>query len=171
MCSVRGAIVQCYSFRVRPEQRIIADWMERVRERHGLNWKQWADRVEKKFGQKISGTTLSRAVKDDYESVTSIPTLHMLASAVDEPTVLDYLAGKQQKPALNAETLTVLMATMLPLLPSGGVTERDAPLFGKALVYGLGLIADDPAILANPGALAVVARAAMSQFRDHAPQP
>lgn len=89
MCSVRGAASDGNHALMQPEQKIIAEWLTRMREHLGWTWKRWADAAE--IG---APTTLSRAVKDDYESITGIQTLHGLARAAGVPSVLDFLAGQ-----------------------------------------------------------------------------
>ncbi|WCT73955.1 S24 family peptidase [Sphingomonas naphthae] len=73
---------------MQPEQRIIAKWLETTRERLGWSWASWAEKAG--LG---AATTLTRAVKEDYASVTGIPTLHALAKAANIPSVLDFLAS------------------------------------------------------------------------------
>lgn len=70
---------------MKPEQKIIAAWMLRIMEQNNWSAKDWADRAQ------ISPTTVSRAVKEDYQSVTSVSNLVRLAEAAGKPSILDFL--------------------------------------------------------------------------------
>lgn len=157
MCSVTHAIMQCYDLAMEPEQKIIAKWMKRVRTKTGWSWNKWAERAD--IG---AATTLSRAVKDDYGSVTKIETLHALARAANVPSVLDFLEGE----AVSVSALKTVLGELLPLAPRTRWTEPDVERLVEALAYGLGLQSADPANPTSEDAYAVAARAAASRFRD-----
>ena len=100
---------------MQPEQKIIAEWIEATRERTGLSYPEWAKRAD--LG---AATTLTRALKDDYQSVTSVKTLHALAQAAGVPSILDFLRGQvggvpPQAGRPNEEALASLLAAVLPL--------------------------------------------------------
>lgn len=67
-------------------------------------------------------TTVSRAMKDDFNSVTSIPTLHRLASAAGIPSVLDFLRAQAVEQELPDLTIELLRETLAML----GCTLTDA---------------------------------------------
>lgn len=157
MCSINPAPVQCYDFRVKPEQKVIANWIERVRARTGWSLGRWAS--EAKIG---AATTLTRAVKEDYDSVTKIETLHALARAANVPSVLDFLEGD----AFSVSGLKPVLADLLKLAPRGGWTEQDVEHLVQAIAYGLGLPEADPANPPSEGAYAVAARAAVARFLE-----
>ena len=153
---------------MQPEQRIIADWMESILERRGWNYQQWADAADG-VG---SATTLSRAVKDDYSSVTSVKTLHALAKAAGEVSVLDFLAAQAKgdpigpSPAApSAELLERLLAVVLPLAPRGRATAQSVRVVAAALQHGLELLGDRSAN-PEPGEIGVAARGAVARLRD-----
>lgn len=145
-----------YNERMQPEQKIIAAWLERVRKAKEWSWNHWA----KAAGVKAA-TTLSRAVKDDYDSVTKIETLHALARAAGVPSVLDFLEGN----AFSAAALKPILAELLPLAPRTGWTEQDLDTFVEAVQYALTLPPCDPAKPTSQDAYAVAARAAASRLR------
>lgn len=163
ICSVQAASSQGYYGGVQPEQRIIANWIERTRERLGWSYAEWADRAG--IG---AATTITRAIKDDYASVTSIKTLHALARAAGERSVLDALEAKpeDQAPAQSlpsADTIAALLAAVLPL--ARGHSDRSLRVVAAALQHGLELLGDQPTT-PDDAALGVAARAAVSRFRD-----
>lgn len=159
MCSVNASYAQCYLAGMQPEQQVIAKWLERVRAKRGWSWNEWAKSA--KIG---AATTLSRAVKEDYGSVTKIETLHALARAANEPSVLDFLEGD----AVSVAGLKTILAELLPLAlpPRGKPTEQDVERLVAALAYGLGLKSTDPATPTSEDAFEVAARAAAARYRD-----
>ena len=60
---------------MQPEQKIIANWIERTGKARGWSGEEWADRAN------VSTSTVTRAVKDNYHSVTTVLTLDKLARA------------------------------------------------------------------------------------------
>lgn len=146
-----------YCFPMLPEQRIVASWMLRVMEQTGWKAEEWAKRA------KIAPTNISRAVKEDCKSITSIRTLDKLAKAASRPSVLDFLAGRTGAPSLNANEVSGVLAE---LLASGNWTANDAPRLAEALLYGLGLATSDPAIPASEEMLKVAGRAAADRLHD-----
>lgn len=166
MCSVRVGLVGCYRATVRAEQKIIADWLERTRERLGMTWGQWAEKAG--LG---AATTVTRAISDDYKSVTSVPTLHALARAADEPSILDFLSGaaiikQAEYTPPNEENLASLLDALLPLVPTGRQTGQSLRVVAAALARGLELLGDQPASPASSGELRVAARGAISRFHE-----
>lgn len=163
MCSVNAAPSQCYSISMQPEQRVIADWIERTRERLGWSYAHWAERAG--LG---AATTITRALKDDYNSVTSVKTLTALADAAGEPSILDHLqqAGTDKTVAVpSAESIAALLASVLPLAPKGRTTEQSLRVVSAALHHGLELLGDQSASSDSP-AFATAARGAVARFRD-----
>ena len=139
--------------------------MERVRAKKGWSWNKWAN--EAGIG---ASTTLTRAVKDDYKSITSIDTLDALARAAKVPSVLDFLSGNETIPSEAApaepapELVASLLADLAPLWPSGPVTDQSLRALAQALSYGLGLLEADPANAASPREIRLAARAAIDRF-------
>lgn len=157
---------RCYPALMQPEQRIIANWIERTRERLGWSYAEWARRAGIK-----AGTTITRALKDDYDSITSVQTLHALAKAADEPSILDFLSGKSDvaEPTLpipNEETLSALLAAVLPLARRGRQSEQSLQVVAAALARGLEILGDQAPTGDNAGALGAAARGAVARFRD-----
>lgn len=153
---------QCYRSWVRPEQKIVANWMERIRAEKGWSWSQWAKEAEIK-----AATTLSRAVKDTFDSTSKIETLHSLARAAKVPSVLDFLEGE----AVSVGALKTVLSELLPMAGKSRWTEKDVELLVEALAYGLGLPEAGSTTQASEGAYAVAARAAAARFRDLNSEP
>lgn len=168
MCSVRPRVGACYPSTMQPEQRIIAAWIKAVSERLGWSYAVWAKRAD--IG---AATTITRALKDDYESVTSVKTLHALAKAAGERSILDLLEEQasgaeraSEATGPSVEAVEALLSAVLPLLPSGGrVTEQSLRAVSAALAHGLELLGDQRATN-DSGSLSVAARGAVSRFRD-----
>lgn len=139
-----------------PEQTVIARWMERIRTRKGWNWAQWAERAG------VEATTLSRAVKENYASVTKIETLHKMARAANVPSVLDFFEGE----TVSVTALQAVLTEMLPLAPRRRWSPQDVEHFVAALLYALELPPADPTTPADPGAYEVAARAGAVRLRD-----
>jgi hypothetical protein len=166
MCSVRSPATRCYRAPVQPEQKIIARWIERTKSRLGWSYQHWADQAG--LG---AATTITRALKEDYESVTSVKTLHALAAASGQRSILELLEAQaderdgQSAPPPSAESLATLLAALLPLLPRGRTTAQSLRVVAAALQHGLELLGDQSASQ-EPHLIAVAARGAVARFRD-----
>lgn len=166
MCSEPSGRVLGYPASMQPEQKIIADWILRTLEEKGWTFADWA------HAAKTTPTNISRAVKDDYKSVTSVRTLVQLAEAAGKPTVLDFLAAdgsnaqpSQDAPAPSVEAVAMLLNAVVPLLPRGRMTVESQRVVAAALVHGLQLLGTSAAS-SDPQVLAVGARGAGSRLRD-----
>lgn len=150
-----------YAAWVKPEQRVIADWIIRTADKHGLTLGAWAKRAG--IGAE---TTLTRAVKEGYGSVTKIETLDALARAVGEPSVLDFLRDGQETLRLPSEAaLASLLSAVLPLAPRGRASAQSTRVVAAALQRGLELLGDQSAST-DPAALGMAARGAVARLRD-----
>lgn len=67
--------------------------------------------------------------------------------------------------SVNADKLAPILAACLRYAPQGGWTDKDAMRLARAVEYGLGLIANEPATQASADALAVAGQAALQQLR------
>lgn len=147
------------------EQKVVAGWMRRVMDAKGWKAADWARAAGIK-----ADTTISRALKDDYGSVTSIPTLHKLAQAADLPSVLDFLEGDQaasgETVVPSEENLAALLAAIVPLARTGQQTEQSLRVLAAALRHGLELLGPSAATPLDQGSLSVAARAAVARLRD-----
>jgi hypothetical protein len=149
---------------MQPEQKIIASWIERTAKDKGWSLGEWARRAE--LGAE---TTVTRAVKDDYPSVTTVKTLHALAKAAGQPSVLDFLTETDQRSETKVpseETLAALLAVVLPLAPKGRQSAQSMRVVASALAHGLELLGDQSANHDNASALGVAARGAVARLRD-----
>jgi predicted XRE-type DNA-binding protein len=68
--------------------------------------------------------------------------------------------------ALNAATLAPILDALLPLVPSGGRSEKSVELLSQALAYGLALLGRPTASPPSPDAIGVAARGAVVRFRE-----
>jgi hypothetical protein len=162
-----AGIVGCYAADMQPEQKIIANWLENVRDRRGWTFEHWA-----KVAKIGAATTVSRAVKPEYTSVTSVKTLHALARAAEEVSILDVLDRQAKGEPIaegagvpSEETLARLLAVVLPLAPKGRTTEQSLRVVASALRHGLELLGDQSATH-DERSIAVAARAAVARLRD-----
>jgi hypothetical protein len=80
--------------------------------------------------------------------------------------IVDHYQLESSVAAINAETLGPILAAVLPLAPPEPRAERFLPILAEAVVYGLGLLADQPSSSPHAEAVRVAARAAASRFRD-----
>lgn len=114
---------------MRAEQRIIVNWMRRQLER--LQWKpeKWAKEAH------LAPTTVTRAMADNYDSVSSVPTLHALARAANVPSLLDFLEGQ----ASIAPRYPVITAMLTELLPAVGcnIATIEIERLGEALAQAM----------------------------------
>ncbi|KQN09805.1 hypothetical protein ASE85_02370 [Sphingobium sp. Leaf26] len=146
-----------YRLHMLPEQRIIASWMRRIMDQKGWTPQTWANQAG------FAATNVTRAIKEDYESITTVRTLDKLAKAAGVPSVLDFLSGRSAAPSLNVHEVSGVLAE---LLGSGSWAATDAPRLAEALLYGLGLATSDPAIPASEEMLKVAGRAAADRLHD-----
>jgi hypothetical protein len=149
---------------MQPEQKIIARWIERTAAAKGWALGDWAKRAG--LGAE---TTVTRAVKDEYPSVTTVKTLHALARAAGERSVLDFLnndSAEAKTAPPSEETLAALLAVVLPLAPKGRQSAQSLRVVASALAHGLELLGDQSASSDNASALGVAARGAVARLRD-----
>lgn len=149
MSSVPATGAQCYVAPVRNEQRIIADWMRRILARKGWTGKEWAERAG------VNPSTVTRAMADEYESVTSIPTIDALARTAGVPSPLDALAEERRPLIPNADALEVMLDVILR-----DVDEAlDIPMMARQLGHGLGVLSRNPGLAQNRDSLRGIAEA------------
>lgn len=113
-------------------------------------------------------TTVTRAMSETYESVTSLPTLHALARAANSPSVVDFLEHQARNGGgfrVEPRVMTVLLETTLPLYDPAGGRDQISKMC-EALVYGLSLVPIGPDS-ENEAALRVAAQAAAERFRSN----
>jgi hypothetical protein len=157
--NVRSWPMRRYGAPMQPEQKIIAEWMARQLADKGWTGDEWAKRAG------VSPSTVTRAQSDTYPSVTAVLTLDKLAKAAGVPSILSYLEDDTPPTIPSEEVLTVLLSGMLRGL-SGRFRPEEMPLLlARGLQSATQLLARNPAILANPEALAATAEALTLQAR------
>jgi hypothetical protein len=144
---------------MRPEQRVIVKWMQRQLQR--LQWKpeRWAKEA------RLAPTTVTRAMAENYDSVSSVTTLHALARAASVPSILDFLAG-QEKIALRYPIITVMLGELLPAVGcqlSDDLLRAVAEALAQALT---GMIHQEPNASRDPEVARLLARAAKAAMLE-----
>lgn len=131
-------------------QRAIADWMRDVMIRREISARAWAEKA------KLGKDTVSRAIRDDYEHVTSTTTLAKLADAIDERAP-GAAAGVPSAASL-ASILSVMHQTMLgDQRVDPGTTLALAEALRDTLLH----LADEPESADDPKVALALARASI----------
>lgn len=128
------------------QQRQIAAWMREVMARRGISARAWAELAG------MGKDTVSRAIRDNYASVTSTRTIAKLADALSERP--PGAAAGVPSAAVLAEILKVAMAA------SGGpsIAADYLAAMARALRETLLHLADDPEAANDPAQGRTVAR-------------
>ena len=134
-------------------QKPIAEWMTAVIERKGISARAWAEKA------KLGKDTVSRAIRSDYEHVTSTTTIAKLADAVDE-----------RAPGAAAGVPSVAsLASILAVVHQGILGEQRADpgtllALAEALRDTLLHLADEPEASTDPAVARTLARASVRQL-------
>jgi len=137
-------------------QKVIAKWMEFCLARSGLSAADWATKAN------LNPTTVSRAMKSNYGSVTSVKTLHALAGAMSMPSVLDFLSAQAIDRALPDITVELLISA----LPAVGchIDEGQASRLTAAMLSARSIIARaEPGLQNSPAFRQAVLAAAIEE--------
>lgn len=140
------------------KQRLIAEWMRDVMERRSISARAWAETA------KLGKDTVSRAVRDDYEHVTSTTTIAKLAEALGERPP-GAAAGVP-----SAASLESVLETLHQALASEAKVDRGTlSALAEALRDTLLHLADEPEARDDPKLSHALARASVRQLqRKHA---
>jgi hypothetical protein len=131
--------------------------MVAVMARSGLSARAWAEKA------KLGKDTVSRAVRDDYQHVTSTTTIAKLADAAGEPAF--GAAGAVPSVASLVEILDVLHGALGTARPTPGVLQALAAALRDTLLH----LADEPEAAVDPRLSRGLARASVRQStRPHA---
>ena len=134
------------------KQRQIVDWMRDVMERREIAPRAWAERA------KLGKDTVSRAIKPDYQFVTSTTTIAKLAEALNE-TPPGPAAGIPR-----VEVLHSIVEIMLDgLLPGQKLDPTTSHALASALRDTLLHLADESGDGEDPKVVRALARAALKQ--------
>lgn len=132
-------------------QRINATWMADVMDRYGLTAKAWAERAcevaaAKGMPAQINGTTITRAMKDDYKYVTKATTLELLAAAVGEtaPETAEEPKLDRPIPVPTVEVLRAMIATHYRDLVGTAPSEEMVSDLSARMHDSLASLQDDP---------------------------
>lgn len=146
--------------RMQDRQRPIAQWMIEVMDRKGIAARAWAEKA------KLGKDTVSRAIREEYEHVTTTTTIAKLAEAVGEKPY-GAAAGVPSAASL-ASILEVLHKAVLgeaPLAPR--ITQALAEALRDTLLY----LADEPDALDDPRLSGALARSSVRQSERQAVRP
>jgi hypothetical protein len=126
-----------------------------------LRWKP--ERWAREAG--LAPTTVTRAMAANYESVSSVHTLHVLARAAGVPSILDFLDG-QATISVRYPIITVMLAELLPAVGCV-IDETSLARLGEALAQSLlGMTHQDESARTDPEVARLVARAAKAAMLD-----
>lgn len=132
-----------YAWLMQGPQEVIAHWMAQYLRRSGVPASDWATAA------KLHKSTVSRAMKENYESVTSINTLDALAKAAGMPSVLDFLRSQ----AVEQEFPDVTIELLRQVLPALGceLSEADSNRLSTIMLAARAMIDKaDPDLRASP---------------------
>lgn len=144
---------------VRDLQTVVVRWMDRQLAR--LDWRP--ERWAREAG--LAPTTVTRAMSDNYNSVSSVPTLHALARAGGIPSVIDFLNGQ----ATIAPQYPIITAMLKEFLPAVGVDlpDRSVQRLGEAIARAVAGMSVQPSEAADdPEVAEMVARAIKATMWD-----
>ena len=135
-------------------QRIIADWMKDVLNRRDISARRWAEIAS------LGKDTVSRAIRDDYEHVTSTTTIAKLAEAIGEHP--PGAAGGVPSAQILAGIIDELHSALLGI---GHVPPDVSYALALALRDTLLHIADEPEAANDPKLSSALARASVRRQR------
>jgi len=128
-------------------QKPIAEWMRGVMGRRDISARAWAEAA------KLGKDTVSRAIREDYNHVTSTTTIVKLAEAINERPY--GAAGAVPSVEALAGVLTELYKALPGVTPpSGDVLQALAEALRDTLLH----LADEPEAAGDPKAMSMLAR-------------
>lgn len=145
----------CYA--VDDRQKPVAEWMRGVIARRNISARAWAEAAG------MGKDTVSRAIRDDYASVTSTRTIALLAAAIGEPPFGAARAVPSE--ASLAAILRVFLSAFAPERPPGPDALQ---AFALALRETLLHLADEPDDAGDPRTSQALARAAVRRIEPKA---
>jgi hypothetical protein len=141
-----------------PRQKPIADWMNEMMQKHRISARAWAEMAQ------TGKDTVSRAVRDDYEHVTTTTTIAKLADALGERP-FGAAAGVPSAVSLAS----ILRALHQAFLGQAATDEGTMMALAEAMRDTLLHLADEPAALTDPKLSQTLARASIrSREREFA---
>jgi hypothetical protein len=141
-------------------QRPIAEWMREVMQRRGIAARAWAEKAQ------LGKDTVSRAIRDGYEHVTSTTTIAKLADALGERPY-GAAAGVPSVASLES-ILAVLHQTVLGEAPMERELTR---ILASSLRDTLLHLADEPEALDDPRLSQTLARVAVRPHTQSSARP
>ena len=133
----------------------IAEWMKSVLDRRGISARAWATLAG------LGKDTVSRAIRDDYQHVTSTTTIAKLADAIDEQA--PGIAGAIP----SAAALVPILGELRKALPAASDGDDEVLLaLAGALRDTLLHLADEPQLADDPKVSSALVRASVRQLRS-----
>ena len=147
------------TFPMDERQKPVAEWMRGVIARRNISARAWAEAAG------MGKDTVSRAIREDYASVTSTRTIALLAAAIGEKPY-----GAAGAVPSEASLVAILQALLAALVP-GRVPGQDAlQAIAGALRETLLHLADEPDAATDPRTSQSLARAAARRASSQAPR-
>ena len=148
-----GALNKCGGVNIagvmKPQQKPIAEWMQGVLDRQEISARAWAEKAA------LGKDTVSRAIRDDYEHVTSTRTIAALAEAIGERPPGAAAAIP------SAASLAGVMQVLLEAFAPNHYGQDTLNALGSSLRQTLLHLADEPDGDRDPKASRMLARAAI----------
>ncbi len=116
-------------------QQEIAEWLQAMIAKHRISARAWAEKAG------MGKDTVSRALKPEYQHITSSRTLAKLAAALNETA-----PGQSQMPSVNALVPVVELLSEVSRV-HGALEPETVQALAQALHDVLVAIADDPEAL------------------------
>lgn len=115
---------------------------------------------------RTSNAAIGRIIKQPSSRVSEIFSGKRRVQVDEMKALLEALEMNEAPPLPTPGTLEPLLDALLPLVPSGPLTDQSRQALAVALSYGLGLLGSLPASGASEDALKVAARGAVARFRE-----
>lgn len=131
-----------------PRQKPVDDWMREIISRRRISARAWAEKAG------LGKDTVSRALRDDYEHVTSTRTISQLAHALGERPY-----GAAAAVPSEASLTAILDVLLEALMPERRVSPDLVAAFSASLRDTLLHLADEPDAACNPHTSRALARA------------
>jgi DNA-binding LacI/PurR family transcriptional regulator len=138
---------------MKEQQRQIAAWLRDVMDRRQISAREWATRAG------LGKDTVSRAIRDDYDNITSTRTLAKLADALGEKP--PGAAGGVP----SAEVLTEILTVVISAVDGQNLAPDVMSAMAEALRDTLLHLADDPEAANSPTQSRALAKAATRRQR------
>ena len=139
------------------QQKPIAEWMTEVLTRHKMSARQWSERAG------LGKDTVSRAMRDNFESITSTRTIAQLAEAIGERPF-----GPAAAIPSEESLIAILKIFLAAFAPDRTAGQDSLAAFAAALRETLLHLADEPTATDDPAVSQALARATIRRVTQAA---